>query len=127
MTGEQVPVTAGSKPAARDGRRVVGSRPRLTIHESVVRFARATPVGYSVDVGRKSPVDAEEIAVLVTPRTRVSVLNTPHNPTGAVLDVRTLARIAEVALQPDGVGRDLLSPAPARPETRSRSGSGPRS
>jgi hypothetical protein len=53
------------------------------------------------------------------------VLNSPHNPTGAVLDVRTLARIAEVVLQPDGVGRDLLSPAPARPVRRSRSGSGP--
>ncbi|MFL5514739.1 MAG: pyridoxal phosphate-dependent aminotransferase, partial [Gemmatimonadales bacterium] len=62
---------------------------------------KATPVGYTVDVGRELPVDVEEIAALVTPRTRVIVLNSPHNPTGAVMNVRTLARIAEVALEHD--------------------------
>jgi N-succinyldiaminopimelate aminotransferase len=37
----------------------------------------------------------------VTPRTRALLLNTPHNPTGAVFDARQLAAIADVALRHD--------------------------
>ena len=109
VSREQVLVTSGSKPMLfyalvallGPGDEALVPDPGFPIYGSVVRFARATPVGYSVDVGRESPVDAEEIAALVTPRTRVIVLNSPHNPTGAVMNVRTLARIAEVALQHD--------------------------
>jgi aspartate/methionine/tyrosine aminotransferase len=109
VSREQVLVTSGSKPMLfyalvallGPGDEALVPDPGFPIYESVVRFARATPVGYSVEVERQSPVDPEEIAALVTPRTRVIVLNSPHNPTGAVLDVRTLARIAEVALDHD--------------------------
>lgn len=109
VSREQVLVTSGSKPMLfyalvallGPGEEALVPDPGFPIYESVVRFAQATPVGYGVDVSRQSPVDAEEIAALVTPRTRVIVLNSPHNPTGAVMDARTLARIAEVALRHD--------------------------
>jgi aspartate/methionine/tyrosine aminotransferase len=106
---EQILVTSGSKPMLfyalmallGPGNEALVPDPGFPIYESVVRFAEATPVRYSVDPGRRFPVDHEEMAELVTSRTRVIVLNSPHNPTGAVLDVRTLARIAELALQHD--------------------------
>jgi aspartate aminotransferase len=109
VTRDQVLVTSGSKPMLfyalvallGPGDEALVPDPGFPIYGSVVRFAKATPVGYTVDVERESPVDAEEIAALVTPRTRVIVLNSPHNPTGAVMNVRTLARIAEVALEHD--------------------------
>jgi aspartate aminotransferase len=43
----------------------------------------------------------ERIEALVTPRTRAIVLNTPHNPTGAVLDRPTLEGILAVAERHD--------------------------
>jgi len=45
------------------------------------------------------PVD--ELRAAVTPRTTAILLNTPHNPTGTVLDATELAAIAEVAIEHD--------------------------
>jgi aspartate aminotransferase len=46
-------------------------------------------------------IDPEQIARRITGRTRVLVLNTPHNPTGAVLAIETLAALAEIAVRHD--------------------------
>jgi N-succinyldiaminopimelate aminotransferase len=49
-------------------------------------------------------LDVERLAAAVTPRTRMLLLNSPHNPTGAVLDDATLGAIAAVC-----VARDLIA------------------
>lgn len=46
-------------------------------------------------------LDPDELAAAVTDRTRVLVLNTPHNPTGRVLDAVELATVAQVAERHD--------------------------
>ncbi|TQL01289.1 pyridoxal phosphate-dependent aminotransferase [Cellulomonas sp. SLBN-39] len=56
---------------------------------------RATPDGFRLDV--------EALERAVTPATRMLLLNSPHNPTGAVLDADELAAVARVA-----VAHDLL-------------------
>ena len=48
-------------------------------------------------------LDVDELRAAVTPRTRVILLNTPHNPTGAVLSRAELSAVAELA-----VDRDLV-------------------
>jgi len=50
--------------------------------------------------------DLDELERLVTPRTRLIVINTPHNPTGAMLSERDLARIDALA---ESVGARVLS------------------
>jgi aspartate aminotransferase len=105
----QVLVTSGSKPmlyyallaVIEPGDEVLVPDPGFPIYESVVRFAQAQPVRYSVDALHELGVSPEEIAARVTPRTRVIVINSPHNPTGVVIGMRGLARIAEIALQHD--------------------------
>ncbi|RBY88686.1 pyridoxal phosphate-dependent aminotransferase [Blastococcus sp. TF02A-26] len=47
--------------------------------------------------------DAERLRAAVTPRTRLLLLNTPHNPTGKVFDRQELATLAALA-----IGSDLL-------------------
>lgn len=42
-------------------------------------------------------VDLDAFAAAITPRTRMILLNTPHNPTGTVLNAAELTRIAELA------------------------------
>ena len=46
-------------------------------------------------------LDPERLADAVTPRTRVLVLNTPHNPTGRVFDAEELAAVTDVVLRHD--------------------------
>jgi len=46
-------------------------------------------------------LDPAELAAAVTPRTRLILLNTPHNPTGAVLDRDELEAIAAVCREHD--------------------------
>jgi N-succinyldiaminopimelate aminotransferase len=48
-------------------------------------------------------LDVDRLAATLGPRTRVLVLNSPHNPTGAVLDADTLDAIATLCLEHDVV------------------------
>jgi N-succinyldiaminopimelate aminotransferase len=45
--------------------------------------------------------DPDELRAAVTPRTKVLLLNTPHNPTGKVFDAEEMALVAEVAVEHD--------------------------
>ena len=46
-------------------------------------------------------LDVDALRAAVTPRTRFVLLNTPHNPTGAVLDLTELQAIADLAIEHD--------------------------
>jgi N-succinyldiaminopimelate aminotransferase len=45
--------------------------------------------------------DPDELAAAFTPRTRIFLLNTPHNPTGKVFTREELALVAELAIEHD--------------------------
>jgi N-succinyldiaminopimelate aminotransferase len=55
--------------------------------------AGPTPEGFALDVDR--------LAAAITPRTRALLLNSPHNPTGAVLDAATLDQLATLCVEHD--------------------------
>ncbi|AZI58928.1 putative succinyldiaminopimelate transaminase DapC [Nakamurella antarctica] len=65
--------------------------------------ARHTSVPLRDDGAGRFAVDVNEFAAAVTDRTRLVILNTPHNPTGTVLTIEELAGIAKIA-----VDRDLI-------------------
>lgn len=46
-------------------------------------------------------LDVDALRASVTPRTRMILLNTPHNPTGAVLELDELRAVAELAIEHD--------------------------
>ncbi|HEU5327952.1 MAG TPA: aminotransferase class I/II-fold pyridoxal phosphate-dependent enzyme, partial [Thermomicrobiales bacterium] len=59
-------------------------------------------IGCDVSLWRLRPengfrYDLDELARLVTPRTRLIVVNTPHNPTGAMLSAADLTRVYDLA------------------------------
>ncbi|GAB2919507.1 aminotransferase class I/II-fold pyridoxal phosphate-dependent enzyme [Streptomyces heilongjiangensis] len=60
--------------------------------------ARLVPVPLT---GPEFRLDAAALRAAVTDRTRVLLLNNPHNPTGTVLDERELAELARVAVAHD--------------------------
>lgn len=72
----------------------------------VKRFERRFADGWQID--------PDEIARLLTPRTKLIVFSSPHNPTGVVTDQATLRRLGELAsdagahILVDEVYRDIL-------------------
>jgi aspartate aminotransferase len=62
-----------------------------------IRLAGGVPVGVPLRADRDFEYDPDDIAAAITERTVAIFLNTPHNPTGAVLSETTLRRIAALA------------------------------
>ena len=103
---EDVVVGAGAKPfigyaiaSLTDhgaGDEVIYPVPGFPIYESQIRALGAVPVALPLRAARGFAFDPEELERLITPRTRLLILNTPHNPTGGLLDGATLEAIAEV-------------------------------
>jgi N-succinyldiaminopimelate aminotransferase len=65
----------------------------IALAGAVTRPVTLRPPSYSFD--------PDELRAAITPKTRVILLNTPHNPTGAVLNDEQLKTIAEVAIAND--------------------------
>ena len=106
---DDVVVTPGAKPmllyaflaAVEPGAEVLIPDPGFPIYPSLTRFTGGTAVGYRLDPARAFAPDVADIASRITPRTRVLVLNAPHNPTGGSVDTQTLEAIAELVLRHD--------------------------
>lgn len=106
---EEIVVTPGAKPAifysllalVSPGDEVLLPDPGFPIYRSVVRFCGGVPVTYGLRADRAHLPDVEEIAARITPRTRVLILNAPHNPTGGSVDLPTLERLAELVERHD--------------------------
>ena len=63
----------------------------------VPNFFGAKPVLYTLNERNGYQIDATELEKLITSRTKMLVLNSPANPTGAVQTKETLERIAQIA------------------------------
>jgi len=103
---EDVVVGAGAKPfiayaiaSVTDygvGDEVIFPVPGFPIYESQIRANGAVPVALPLREARHFAFDPEELAARITPRTKLLILNTPHNPTGGLLTRGDLEAIAAV-------------------------------
>jgi len=75
--------------------------PGYPIYESLVRFVGGTPVPIPIRMENDFRLDVDELASLITPKTRMIVINSPANPTGGVLTRGDIERIAELAQRHD--------------------------
>jgi len=107
----EVVVTPGGKPVmfftimalVNPGDEVLYPNPGFPIYESMIDFVRGRPVPYGLREEQDFDVDMMEIIARITDRTRLIILNSPHNPTGGVMSRAELARLAEVL-----AGRDTF-------------------
>ncbi|MER6225036.1 pyridoxal phosphate-dependent aminotransferase [Streptomyces sp. 900105755] len=108
----EVLVTAGATEAiaaallalVEPGDEVVALEPYYDSYAASIAMAGGTrvPVTLRPDAGAFR-LDLDELRAAVTPRTRLLLVNTPHNPTGTVLTRAELTAVAELAVE-----RDLL-------------------
>ena len=88
---------------AGPGDEVLMLEPYYDSYPAVVAMAgaRAVAVPLTRGAGGRFALDPERLADAVTDRTRVLLLNSPHNPTGTVLTRDELAAVAAVAIERD--------------------------
>jgi aspartate/methionine/tyrosine aminotransferase len=106
IRAEDVVVGAGAKPfiayailSTTDygaGDEVIYPNPGFPIYESQIAANGAKPVPIHLHESRGFSFDPEELARLITPCTRLLILNYPHNPTGGCLTRAELETIAQV-------------------------------
>ena len=83
------------------GDEVIVPDPGYPIYDSITRFVGGTSVPIPIRMEKDFRLDVDELASLITPRTKLLVLNSPANPTGGVLTRGDIERIAELALRHD--------------------------
>ena len=78
------------------GDEVVYPVPGFPIYESQIVANGAVPVPIYLRESRDFAFDPAELEAKITPQTKLLILNTPHNPTGGMLQAADLDAIAEV-------------------------------
>lgn len=108
-TADQVVVTPGGKPVMfflilallEAGDEAIYPDPGFPIYGSMINFSGAKPVPLPLREENGFEIDVDELESLITPRTKLLIINSPANPTGGVLGRDQLARIAELAVEHD--------------------------
>jgi len=101
---QQIVVTTGGKPGisytimayVNPGDEVIYPSPGFPIYESWVTFLGAVPVPLHLEEDKGFRFDADDLESLISPKTKVLILNSPSNPTGGVLTREDLEGIAQV-------------------------------
>src|SRR5580765_6039121 len=99
-----VVVAPGAKPflffgvlaTCNPGDEVIYPNPGFPIYESLIRWAGATPVPLPILEEQGFAFSADDLASLLSPRTRLVILNSPANPTGGVVDRALNVEIARL-------------------------------
>ena len=107
VTADWVVVTPGGKPimfylmlaVVEEGDEVLCPNPGFPIYESMVNFVGGIPVPIPLREELNFRFDASELQSKLTERTKLIILNSPHNPTGGLLAESDLQAIAEVAME----------------------------
>jgi aspartate/methionine/tyrosine aminotransferase len=105
----EVVITPGGKPImffsilalVEDGDEVLYPNPGFPIYESMIRFVGGKEVPYGLREDHDFDVNVDEILEKITDRTRLIILNSPHNPTGGVMERSEIARLAKVLADRD--------------------------
>ena len=86
----------------RPGDEVILFQPCYDSYVPVVQLSGGTPVFVTM----RAPdyrIDWDDVRRAVTPRTRLLVLNSPHNPSGMILDARDIAELKHVLQDTDAL------------------------
>jgi len=109
VSADNVIVTPGGKPVMfftimaliEEGDEVIYPNPGFPIYESMIRYMGGTPVPMQLNEETGYNADIDDLKSLVTPRTKLMIVNSPNNPCGSVIPETELKRIAKIALEND--------------------------
>jgi aspartate/methionine/tyrosine aminotransferase len=104
---DEVVVTPGGKPIiyyiihalVNPGDEVIYPNPGFPIYESVINFVGGKPVPAPLLEAKEFSLDTDYLRSLVTPKTKLIILNSPQNPTGGMLTKADIEAIADIAVK----------------------------
>src|SRR5439155_1144098 len=102
VTSDEVVVVPGGKPVifftilalVDEGDEVIYPNPGFPIYQSMVDYIGGNAVPIRLREDRDFSLDVDELASLITDHTKLIILNSPHNPTGGVLNRQEIHDIA---------------------------------
>ncbi len=106
---EEVVITPGAKPVIflsfllllEEGDEVIYPDPGFPAYRSIVEFIGAQAVPLRLREENDFRIDIDELKSLITSKTKMIVINSPHNPTGSVLTKEDMEAIARLAREED--------------------------
>ncbi len=110
VSPDSVMILPGGKPTmyaaiimfGEPGAEILYPDPGFPIYRSMIEFTGATPVPVPVREANGFAFSAEETLALISPRTRLLILNSPANPTGGVTPGTEIGKlVAGLAAHPD--------------------------
>ncbi len=104
---EEVVVTPGGKPIIffsmfaliNAGDEVIYPNPGFPIYESVINFIGAKAIPVPIIEQKNFSLDVNYLESIITPKTKMIILNSPHNPTGGMIEKKDLKAIASLAIK----------------------------
>jgi aspartate/methionine/tyrosine aminotransferase len=104
VSADEVVVVPGGKPIIfftilaliDEGDEVIYPNPGFPIYESMIHYVGGRAVPIHLREERDFSLDVDELAALITDRTKLVILNSPHNPTGGVMQRRDVEQVAKV-------------------------------
>ena len=109
VSPDRVIVTPGGKPVmfftimalVEEGDEVIYPNPGFPIYESMIRYMGGTPVPMQLNEETGYNADIDKLRSLITPRTKLLIVNSPNNPCGSVIPESDLEEIAQMAVEND--------------------------
>jgi aspartate aminotransferase len=104
VSAEEVVVVPGGKPIIfftilaliDEGDEVIYPNPGFPIYESMIQYVGGRAVPIHLREERDFSLDVSELSALITDRTKLIILNSPHNPTGGVMQRADVEQVAQV-------------------------------
>ena len=101
LPGTQTALYAAMMTLIDLGHEVLMADPYYATYEGVIAAAGGVPVPVRVNPDHGFHLKAADLEKAITPRTRVLLMNTPSNPTGAVFTAEEIARIGRLCEKHD--------------------------
>lgn len=109
VSADSVIVTPGGKPVmfftimalVEQGVEVIYPNPGFPIYESMINYMGGIAVPMQLNEESGYNADIDNLRSLITPRTKLIIVNSPNNPCGSVIPESDLEKIAEMAVEND--------------------------
>jgi len=99
---ERIVIMPGGKPTmsfaisffGEPGGEIIYPDPGFPIYESMIKYTGAKAIPYNLTIKENFSIDVDNILSLINEKTRLLIINNPHNPSGSLTDKKVIDKLA---------------------------------